>query len=349
MLTFIDSVNEKILNATNGVIVLTGGAATACHINDPNEYKALKCLDLNLYLDNYNYINYSQIHVDLQKLVTRIQHDMYSLIDSVRIPSPLVIFKCFQNEAYKFCNNIQLNLNTQVKFTNIKYNEEFDLVRFSVSVHLTSNLFHLYRNKSIQTFYNTTYLSAPLPLCANMVFLNVRIIKTPFTALKRCIRPLMFNYNVPVLTLQYVINEQLLCYLKDIFVCKFGYNKINRRLNRIKRLFALLPFSPPWNHHYWEENVYSFAAAAVAASDDSTICKRVEKILNAHGPVLGCRILLTLFLTTDMFIDALPIYVQNQINYPHTKQANQHWKHFMSSIQSIVYNNNERGLNKINL
>ncbi|ANF29768.1 ORF-120 [Catopsilia pomona nucleopolyhedrovirus] len=351
-------------NGGDGVFVLAGGAAVACHINDgADDNNALKCVDLEYYnfhngdyddddgdadytFDNINNgLNVDCIQKNLQNCVDRYYNALNALAANVRM-NDTVVFKCFQNGAYQLCEPIVLHVRQQIKCMPTVHCKNFNLVRFALQIEAKSDYIVEYCNDKI--------LQSNTPLCLNAPFVNVLIMKRCVFNGDRCTRPLLAfgdKYRVLLPSLQRVLNGQLMCLLKDIFTNRFEY-KIKRREKRICKLFEQLP-----NNQYGVQCVndqqlrhrngnnngadkYNFVCntTAAGAATPLEITNFVKKILDVNGPILGCRTLINLYLTTNTFNRALPPYVMYEINYPHGNDCAQNWKRFMSCIYSFINN-----------
>nr|AFS52010.1 DekiORF133 [Dendrolimus kikuchii nucleopolyhedrovirus] len=315
-----DCLEKLITNANGGLFVLTGGAATACHIDDGGdavEHYALKCLDLQYYHESgAAALQLGRIERSLQESVNVFRDKIAALLSAVKLQDGLVVYKCYQNGAFQLNGDVALHLNARIQCTQTEYNDQFDLVRFALQVEVTGGVTE-YRNQRIVS--NAT-------LSLSVFFVNILVMKHEFDG-DRCIkifRPFGVGYRVLVAPLQRVLNDQLVCLLKDIFTRKFEY-KIAHRLERIKRLYLKLP------HHYYEVCINDQSDNVYRHRHESVTCF-VKRILDRHGPALGCRILMHTFLTTDSFDGAVPTCVGDEINCPYVDSVDVGWKRFMSCI-----------------
>lgn len=323
-LAFIKDCFEAVVCENGGLFVLTGGAAVTCHINDDDDdYKsALKCIDF----DYYGFCSkkmFCNLQTNLQKCVDQHYAELDVLTRQIYMSNPLVMLKCYQNGAYRLNGQIKLHLNRHIKCIKTQYNDEFDLVRFALQIDITSAY-------GVDEYTDNCVKITTAPLSFNVFFVNVRIMKRPFNA-DRCIKnfSLLGNeYHVLVSSLQRVLNDQLMCLLKDIFTNKFDY-KIKRRLNHLKRLFANLPAES------YNSCVNDLTDMYLYKEQNETITNFVKKILDISGPDLGCRKLMRIYLNTDTFSGQLPAYLTHYVNYPHKSLCDQNWKRFMSCIFSL--------------
>ncbi|UZE89800.1 hypothetical protein [Parapoynx stagnalis nucleopolyhedrovirus] len=311
---------ETIINETLGLVIVTGGAAAACHVNDPNETNLnLKCLDVDYYGDN---INLSNIQVGLQNAVHDVKNVLDIYIQNVKVMDPLIVFKPFQNAAFRLSDYITMNVEPKVYCVQSKYNnDDFDLIRFAIRVNIIANNKQDYNN---ETIVFSKHPNIPL----NLFFMNIRIMKREFNG-ERCVKLLRWfgdSYFVVVPTLQKTLNNEIMCLMKDVFTHKFDY-KIERRCSRIKKLFSKLPI----NCYYNCINDSSF----LKDKNFDDICTFVKKLLDANGPALGCRKLLNLYLNTNLFVNILPHWVANQINYPHNC-VSENWSKFISCVNQFI-------------
>ncbi|AGA16173.1 hypothetical protein [Thysanoplusia orichalcea nucleopolyhedrovirus] len=317
-LGFLKDCFESVVCDNSGLFVLSGGAAAACHVNDSNG--PLKCLDFDYYSLGSNPVN---LQSKLQKCVDLYYYELEILTRQIRMMESLLIQKCYQHGAYKLNGHIELSLNRYIKCIKTHYNDEFDLMRFALQIDMTSlDGVYEYTQNSVEM---TT-----VPLYFNVFFVNVRIMKRPFH-MDRSIKNFSLfgnNYYVLVSTLQCVLNDQLMCLLKDIFTNKFDY-KIERRVKHLKCLFAKLPLET------YNLCVNDHTDTCLRKKCDETISNFVKKILDINGPALGCRKLMHIYLTTDTFKDQLPAYLTHFVNYPYKSMCNQNWKRFMSCIFSL--------------
>ncbi|USC25870.1 hypothetical protein [Palpita vitrealis nucleopolyhedrovirus] len=316
---FLKDCFESLVAENSGLFVLSGGAAATCHINDTNS--ALKCLDFDYYGVCSNMSANIQSH--LQKCVDQYYDDLETLTRQIVVSNPLLILKCYQNGAYKLNGPIHLQLNNNIKCIKTPFNNEFDLMRFALQVNMISE-------NGIEEYTNCKISATTSPLSLNVFFVNLRIMKRPFDT-ERCIKNLSLfgnKYYVMVTPLQRVLNEQLMCLLKDIFTNKYDY-KIERRLKHLKILFNNLPIEA------YNECINDHTDVCVYREKNESINNFVKKILDINGSALGCRKLMYLYLTTDTFHNQLPVYISHYVNYPHKNLCNQNWKQFMSCIFSL--------------
>jgi Protein of unknown function (DUF1383) len=312
---------ETIINETLGLVILTGGAAAACHVNDPDEtHLNLKCLDVDYYGDN---INLSNIQVGLQNAVFDVKNVLDCYIRNVKIMDPLIVFKPFQNAAFRLSDYVTINLDPKVYCVQSQYNnDDFDLIRFAIRANIIANNKQDYNNENI-------VLSKQSSVPLNLYFINIRIMKREFNE-ERCVKLLRWfgdSYFVVVPTLQKILNNEIMCLMKDIFTRKFDY-KIERRCARINKLFSKLPI----NCYY---NCINDSNFVNNNKNFDKICTFVKTLLDANGPVLGCRKLLHIYLNTNLFVNMLPCWVTNQVNYPHYS-VSQNWSTFVSCVHQFI-------------
>ncbi|ABL75962.1 Mv-ORF10 peptide [Maruca vitrata nucleopolyhedrovirus] len=316
-LSFIKECFEVVVCENDaGLFVLTGGAAVTCHIDD--DKSALKCLDFDYY--GLCPKAFCDLQINLQNCVDRHYDELDVLTRQVHMADPLVVLKCYQNGAYKLNGQINLHLNRYIKCIKTQYNDEFDLVRFALQVDITCA-------DGVDEISNAVTRAT---VSFNVFFVNVRIMKRPFNT-DRCIKKFSLfgnRYQVLVLSLQRVLNDQLMCLLKDIFTNKFDY-KIERRLKHLKCLFANLPAE------FYNSCVNDHTDMCLYKKQNETITNFVRKVLDINGPALGCRKLMHVYLTTDTFSGQLPDYLTHYVNYPHKSLCDQNWKRFMSCIFSL--------------
>jgi hypothetical protein len=311
---------ETIINETKGALILAGGAATACHINDPHESLSLKCLDVDYY---GNDIKLNNLQRNLQDAVYRVKNDLDFYIAEVNVQDPLILFKTFKNGAYKMSDCIQLAVDPMVCCIKTEYNKDFDLIRFAIRANVTANNMQEYDNQNI---FFTKNASLPLYL----FFVNMRIMKSEFNE-ERCVKTLRWfgeSYKVMLLSVQKVLNNEILCLMKDIFTFKFNY-KIERRSEHIIKLLSKLPTDCYQNC----VNDKSFQVDNKSLQEISTF---VKKILDINGPVLGCKKLVQIYLRTNNFTDAVPLCVMQQVNYLHKNWVSENWSKFISYVNKFV-------------
>ncbi|AVA31198.1 ac18 [Oxyplax ochracea nucleopolyhedrovirus] len=307
-----------VLNFKEGLFVLTGGAATLSHLSDDNndiEKNKLKCLDLEYYNDNG--LNLHVAHSSLQHCVNIYYEKLKELTENVRASDLFTIFKCYQNGAFKLQGPTHFKLLQNINCIKTVYNKQFDLVRYCLQINAINNNITEYRGQKIK-FRTSSSIKF------NVYFVNVLVMKHQFIN-DRCIKSIFLfgnNYQVLVPSLQRVLNDQILCLLKDIFTDKYEY-KVKRRTNYIKKLFAKLPNDA--------RNLCVNQINDCNMHRKETIVDFIKRILDVNGPLIGCRKLIHVYLNSDTFNEKVPSYVADQINYPH-RDHDQRWKEFMSTI-----------------
>nr|AAA66810.1 late protein [Autographa californica nucleopolyhedrovirus] len=318
-LAFIKDCFEAVVCENGGLFVLTEGAAVTCHIDD--DRSALKCIDFDYY--GFCAKMFCNLQTNLQKCVDQHYAELDVLTRQVYMSDPLVVLKCYQNGAYRLNGQINLHLNRHIKCIKTQYNDEFDLVRFALQIDITSA-------DGVDEYTDNGVKITTAPLSFNVFFCQRAHYETTLQR-GRCIKNFSLfgnEYHVLVSSLQRVLNDQLMCLLKDIFTNKFDY-KIERRLKLLKRLFANLPAES------YNSCVNDHTDMCLYKEQNETITNFVKKILDISGPALGCRKLMHIYLTTDTFSGQLPAYLTHYVNYPHKSLCDQNWKRFMSCIFSL--------------
>ncbi|AAK85579.1 hypothetical protein [Epiphyas postvittana nucleopolyhedrovirus] len=317
-LRFFKDCFEAVTADKSGLFVLSGGAAAACHIDEKRDM--LKCLDFDYYNCSKEWLQLAQMQKHLQACVDVAFDNLTQLTANIRMQSPLTILKCFQNGAYCFGNDdVNLRLLPHIDTVRTNFNNEFDLIRFALQVEMwTQNGVDEYNNQKLM-------INKRHAVIFNVFFVNVRVMKHPFFG-ERCSKKfIMFgdNYHVLVSPLHRVLNDQIMCLLKDIFTDKLEF-KVERRKTLIRALFAKLP------QDACDVCVNNHSDVAVGKHRFENITSFCKKTLDIYGPALGCRKLVYAYLTTNTFLNQIPHYVADYANYPHNRQScEQKWREFM--------------------
>ena len=302
---------EAVMADKSGLFVLNGGAAAACHVDEQRDM--LKCLDFDYYNSSKEWIQLASMQRRLQACTQSVFENLTRLTNSVRMQSYLTVIKCFQNGAFRFNDNVHLHLLPHVEIVRTSYNEEFDLIRFALQVEMWSK-------DGVEEYVNQKWIMNRNAVTFNVYFVNVRLIKQPFFG-ERCTRFFdLFGYHVLVSPLHRVLNDQIMCLLKDIFTNKADF-KVQRRVALIRALFEKLP------HSYVCDDV------TIDRHRNESITSFCKKTLDIYGPALGCHKLVYAFLRSDAFVNQIPHYVANYFNHPLSwHNCEQKWKEFMGVI-----------------
>ncbi|AKR14216.1 hypothetical protein [Dasychira pudibunda nucleopolyhedrovirus] len=305
---------EAVVADKSGLFVLSGGAATACHIGDNRN--VLKCLDFDYYNATQEWLQLARLQQRLQACVQDNLENLSRLTQSVRMQDDLFVVKCFQNGAFCFNGPVQARLVPCVETVRTSFNGEFDLLRFALQVELEAL-------NGVDEYVDQKVIVDRGAAVFNVFFVNIRTMKGPLT-MERCVRTLaVFGdaYRVVVSPLQSVINDQIMCLLKDIFTDKPEF-RVARRKALICALFAKLP------REAYDECINSHHGAEPTRRRDETVTSFCRKTLHIHGPALGCRKLVYAYFKTDSFARQMPDYVANRAIYPHT-DCEMKWKEFI--------------------
>nr|BBD50896.1 hypothetical protein [Antheraea proylei nucleopolyhedrovirus]BBD51050.1 hypothetical protein [Antheraea pernyi nucleopolyhedrovirus] len=311
---------EAVIADKSGLFVLNGGAAAACHLK--NERDTLKCLDFDYYNSTREWLQLANMQRRLQACVHATFDKLSQLAESVRMQSYLTILKCFKNGAFCFTGAARVRLLPHVEVVRTAFNDEFDLVRFALRAELWSP------DGDVHEYINQKMIMIEPAVAFNVFFVNLRVMKRPMFE-ERCVKGFtMFgtDYHVAVVPLQRVLTEQIMCLLKDIFTDRPDF-KVERRRALIRALFTQLPK---------DTCVSSHIDVMTSKRRDESIVAFCKKTLDLHGPALGCRKLVHAFLTTDAFVDQVPQYVADHVNYPRSRSGCElRWKEFMGVIFSL--------------
>jgi hypothetical protein len=304
---------EAVMADKSGVFVLNGGAAAACHVDE--QRNMLKCLDFDYYNSSKEWLQITNMQRRLQACIQSVFENLTRLTSSVRMQNYLTVIKCFQNGAFRFNDNVHLRLLPHIEIVRTSFNEEFDLIRFALQVEMWSL-------DGVEEYIDQKWIINRDAVAFNVYFVNVRVIKQPFFG-ERCTRFFnLFGYHVLVSPLHRVLNDQIMCLLKDIFTNKEDF-KVQRRETLIRALFEKMP----------QEVCYVCDNVTIDRHRNENITSFCKKTLDIYGPALGCHKLVYAFLRSDMFVDQIPHYVANHFNHPWSwRNCEQKWKYFMSVL-----------------
>ncbi|AAP29810.1 unknown [Choristoneura fumiferana multiple nucleopolyhedrovirus] len=306
---------EAVVSDKSGLFVISGGAAAACHVDDGRG--VLKCLDFDYYNFTREWLQLARLQRRLQACVQGAFENLTQLTKNVRVQDDLTVLKCFQNGAFCFNGSAQLRLSPHVETVRTNFNGEFDLVRFALQVEMWSS-------GGVDEHTEQKLIVDRGAVKFNVFFVNIRAMKGPPFSTERCTKTLTIfgkDYRVVVSPLQRVLNDQIMCLLKDIFTDKPSF-KVARRKACICALRAKLP------QKAYDECINSHHDVEPIRRCDESITNFCKKTLDIHGSALGCRKLVYAYFKTDSFTNQVPDYVANCVNYPY-KDCDIRWKEFI--------------------
>ncbi|AGR57172.1 hypothetical protein [Choristoneura rosaceana nucleopolyhedrovirus] len=305
---------ESVVADKSGLFVIGGGAAAACHLD--NDRGVLKCLDFDYYNSTREWLQLARLQRRLQACVQNAFENLAQLTKNVHVQDDLTVLKCFQNGAFRFNGPVQLCLSPLVETVRTSFNDEFDLVRFALQVEMWSS-------GGVDEHTGQRLVVGRGAVTFNVFFVNIRVMKVPFSA-ERCIKTLAIfgkDYRVVVSPLQRVLNDQIMCLLKDIFTDKPSF-KVERRKACISALRDKLP------QKACDECINSHHDVEPIRRHNESITNFCKKTLDIHGSALGCRKLVYAYFKTNSFTNQVPDYVANCVNYPQ-KDCEVKWKEFI--------------------
>ncbi|BAE72423.1 ORF134 peptide [Hyphantria cunea nucleopolyhedrovirus] len=313
---------ESVVADKSGLFVLSGGAAAACHVDNARGVCALKCLDFDYYNSTRQWLHLARLQRQLQTCVQDAFENLAQITENVRMQDHLTVLKCFQNGAFRFCGPVKLRLLPHVETVRTDFSGEFDLVRFALQVEMWSP-------DGVDEYNDQKLILNRGTVLFNVYFVNIRVMKIPLFT-ERSVKTFFIfgnNYHVLVSPLQRVLNDQIMCLLKDIFTDKPDF-KVARRKTRLCALFSQLPQTA------FDECINNHNDVEPTRRRDESITSFCKKTLDIYGPALGCCKLVYAYFKTNTFTNQVPDYTAHYVNYPH-KNCEMKWKEFIHFLVVI--------------
>jgi hypothetical protein len=343
--SFQRNILQQSILALDTFCVLKGGAALAAHMqkNSPahdNIAPPLSDIDIEVYVDDdradvnnlHSFVTLRQLEERVKSICERYYDEIDSLLANIDINclmnnnysrDSMVIFKSYVNEAVevepdktRFCLNRRMPFKTTVSVVN----DDYFLVRYSFNVHMKSRS-PMWLHKSEHRIQTLQYFPF------DIYFLDLTIKRTPTPHTDTYTLAKIYDMDVYVEDLKYLIADQIECLMFNVF--NYHWHKIDSRTARLRALLQLAGTGSTAE----EQERYTI----LKRSGEHFSVRDVKQLLYALGSPLGPRLLLELYFA-NRFENNIK-NITHQINFPyHHWEPNYYskcWKRFLGIINTL--------------
>ncbi|AYN44994.1 se34 [Alphabaculovirus alterspexiguae] len=337
--SFHRTVLPAAVKALDTLCVLKGGAAAAVYTK---REEPLTDLDIEVYVDDarattenlHSFVSMNRLEKCLKDICEQYYEEIDNILESVNINrlmnnnyarNNMIIFKSYVNEAIEIVPDrvsFHLNKSQPFKSTVSMVNEDYYLVRYSFNVHMKSKDSIIWLHKNRNRIQSLNFF----PL--DVYFLDLSVKRSPAPYVDMYTLATLFECQMYVENLKYLIADQLECLLFNVF--NHNWHKIENRVSRIRSLLLLQD-----QHHPVEEKTKKLYEE-IMASDQRFNIRDVKKLLYMLGPI-GPRALIELYFL-NRFENHVK-YVTHQVNFPYHRWQPDYfsrcWKQYLGIVNRL--------------